>query len=205
MQDHRPGDDGGNGQPVPRRAAPRTQPHLAFRAIEKVQARDRGCRSGRVTSFAPQWIRRSISKQEGSTQRTGARQMKTLWKWVAFAVSMFSAILLLFAAQASAQAPGTAEARNVVLVHGAWADGFSWGEVISRLQAAGMHVTAVQNPLTSLADSAAATRRALALQDGPTVLVAHSWGGTVISETGLDSKVSARLRGSAGPRCGGGF
>jgi pimeloyl-ACP methyl ester carboxylesterase len=78
-----------------------------------------------------------------------------------------------------------------VLVHGAWADGSSWGEVIPRLQAAGLNVTAVQNPLTSLADSIAATRRALALQDGPTVLAAHSWGGTVISETGTDPKVTA--------------
>src|SRR4029077_6081525 len=82
-------------------------------------------------------------------------------------------------------------ARNVVLVHGAWADGSSWSEVIPRLQAAGFHVTAVQNPLTSLADSVAATRRELALQDGPTVLVAHSWGGTVISEVGTDPKVTA--------------
>jgi pimeloyl-ACP methyl ester carboxylesterase len=55
----------------------------------------------------------------------------------------------------------------------------------------GLRVTAVQNPLTSIADSVAATRRALALQDGPTVLVAHSWGGTVISEVGTDPKVSA--------------
>src|ERR1700761_5623583 len=83
------------------------------------------------------------------------------------------------------------KARNVVLVHGAWADGSSWSEVIPRLQAAGLNVTAVQNPLTSLEDSAAATRRALALQDGPTVLVAHSWGGTVISEVGTDPKVTA--------------
>ncbi len=82
-------------------------------------------------------------------------------------------------------------ARNVVLVHGAWADGSSWARVIPYLQAAGLKVTAVQNPLTSLQDSVAATRRALALQDGPTVLVAHSWGGTVISETGTDPKVSA--------------
>jgi hypothetical protein len=66
-----------------------------------------------------------------------------------------------------------------VLIHGAWADGSSWAEVIPRLQAAGLKVTAVQNPLTTLADSVAATRRALVLQDGPTVLVAHSWGGTV--------------------------
>src|SRR5580700_1377147 len=82
-------------------------------------------------------------------------------------------------------------ARNVVLIHGAWADGSSWAEVIPRLQAAGLKVTAVQNPLTSLVESVAATRRALALQDGPTVLVAHSWGGTVLSEVGTDPKVSA--------------
>ena len=83
------------------------------------------------------------------------------------------------------------QAQNVVLVHGAWADGSSWAEVIPRLQAAGLHVTAVQNPLTSLEDSVAATRRVLAQQDGPTVLVAHSWGGTVISEVGTDPKVTA--------------
>ena len=93
--------------------------------------------------------------------------------------------------QAGAQSTAPAEARNVVLVHGAWADGSSWAGVIELLQAAGLNVTAVQNPLTSLADSVAATRRALALQDGPTVLVAHSWGGTVISEVGTDPKVTA--------------
>jgi pimeloyl-ACP methyl ester carboxylesterase len=90
-----------------------------------------------------------------------------------------------------AQPAKPAEAHNVVLVHGAWADGSSWGEVIARLQAAGLHVTAVQNPLTSLEESDAATRRVLALQDGPTVLVAHSWGGTIISEVGIDPKVTA--------------
>src|SRR5712691_3271716 len=92
---------------------------------------------------------------------------------------------------AFAQPVRPAEARNVVLVHGAWADGSSWAEVIPYLQAAGLKVTAVQNPLTSLEDSVAATRRALALQDGPTVLVAHSWGGTVLRETGIDPKVTA--------------
>jgi pimeloyl-ACP methyl ester carboxylesterase len=102
-----------------------------------------------------------------------------------------------------AQAGKPVDAHNVVLVHGAWADGSSWSEVIVRLQAAGLHVTAVQNPLTSLADSVAATRRALALQDGPTVLVAHSWGGTVISETGTDPKVSALVYVAArGPDAG---
>ena len=73
--------------------------------------------------------------------------------------------------------PGLVEARdipvakNVVLVHGLYADGSSWLDVIPYLQRAGLNVTAVQNPLTSLADDVAATRRALASQDGPTVLV----------------------------------
>jgi pimeloyl-ACP methyl ester carboxylesterase len=73
---------------------------------------------------------------------------------------------------------------NVVLVHGAYADGSSWSDVIERLQAAGMHVTSVQNPLTSVADDVAATQRALALQDGPTILVGHSYAGVVISQAG---------------------
>lgn len=81
--------------------------------------------------------------------------------------------------------------RNVVLVHGAWADGSCWTDVIGLLQAAGLNVTSVQNPLTSLSDDVAATKRALSLQDGPTVLVGHSWGGTVISEAGVDPKVVA--------------
>jgi pimeloyl-ACP methyl ester carboxylesterase len=85
----------------------------------------------------------------------------------------------------------TARAGNVVLVHGAYADGSSWSEVIPRLQQNGLNVTAVQNPLTSLADDVAATRRVLDAQDGPTVLVGHSWAGTVISEAGDDPKVSA--------------
>jgi len=78
-----------------------------------------------------------------------------------------------------------------VLVHGAYADGSCWADVITRLQAAGLHATAVQNPLTSLADDVEATRRILGLQDGPTVLVGHSWAGTVISEAGDDPVVSA--------------
>lgn len=115
--------------------------------------------------------------------------MRTSQKFAVVAVSILSALLI--AAEAPAQPAKPAQTRNVVLVHGAWADGSSWSAVISRLQAAGLNVTAVQNPLTSLADSVAATRRALALQDGPTVLVAHSWGGTVISEVGTDPKVTA--------------
>src|SRR2546429_5887118 len=90
----------------------------------------------------------------------------------------------------TAQAQPAVSARNVVLVHGAYADGSCWSDVIGRLQRVGLQATAVQNPLTSLGDDVAATRRILALQDGPTVLVGHSWAGTVISEAGIDPKVS---------------
>jgi pimeloyl-ACP methyl ester carboxylesterase len=92
---------------------------------------------------------------------------------------------------ARAQTAAPAKARNIVLVHGAWADGSSWSEVIAHLQAAGLHVTAVQNPLTSLTEAVAETRRALVLQDGPTVLVGHSWSGTLVSEAGMDPNVTA--------------
>jgi pimeloyl-ACP methyl ester carboxylesterase len=82
-------------------------------------------------------------------------------------------------------------ARNVILVHGAWADGSSWSKIIPLLAAKGLHVTAVQLPLTSLADDAAVVKRALALETGPVVLVGHSYGGAVITAAGNDPKVSA--------------
>jgi pimeloyl-ACP methyl ester carboxylesterase len=78
---------------------------------------------------------------------------------------------------------------NIVLVHGAWANGSSWGKVIPLLEAMGFHVTAVHIPLTSIADDVATTQRAIALQDGPTLLVARSYGGAVITEAGTDPKV----------------
>jgi len=80
--------------------------------------------------------------------------------------------------------------KNVVLVHGAFADGSSYAKVIPLLEAKGLHVTAVQNPLSSLADDVAATKRAIASQDGPVILVGHSWAGMVISEAGNDPKVA---------------
>src|SRR5215470_4039634 len=80
--------------------------------------------------------------------------------------------------------------KNIVLVHGAFADGSSWARVIPILQAQGYSVTAVQNPLSSLADDVAATRRAIARQDGPVILVGHSWAGMVISEAGNDPRVA---------------
>ena len=80
---------------------------------------------------------------------------------------------------------------SVVVVHGAYADGSSWSEVIKRLHGAGITATAVQNPLTSLADDVAHTHRILALQPGPVILVGHSFAGTVISEAGTHRNVSA--------------
>lgn len=97
----------------------------------------------------------------------------------------------LLAVPAFASSLAAIWARNVVLVHGAFADGSSWSEVIPRLQVAGLNVTAVQNPLNSLAEDCEYTRRVLTLQDGPTVLVAHSYGGEVITQIGVDPKVSA--------------
>jgi pimeloyl-ACP methyl ester carboxylesterase len=89
-----------------------------------------------------------------------------------------------------AQANSPQGIRNIVLVHGAWADGSCWSKVIALLQAKGFHVVAVQNPLTSLADDVAATKRIIALQDGPVILVGHSYAGVVITEAGNDPKVA---------------
>jgi pimeloyl-ACP methyl ester carboxylesterase len=80
-------------------------------------------------------------------------------------------------------------AKNIVLVHGAFADGSSWSKVIPLLEKKGYHAVAVQNPLTSLADEVAFTKRIIALQDGPVLLVGHSWGGAVITQAGDDPKV----------------
>jgi pimeloyl-ACP methyl ester carboxylesterase len=106
------------------------------------------------------------------------------------ALAVFAASLLLPIAGFPAQAAGSnAPVRNIVLVHGAFADGSSWAKVIALLQAKGFNVTAVQNPLSSLADDVAATKRAIALQRGPAILVGHSWAGMVVSEAGNDPKV----------------
>jgi pimeloyl-ACP methyl ester carboxylesterase len=100
-----------------------------------------------------------------------------------------TAVALLVAAATSAGAAPMTGVKNIVLVHGAFVDGSSWSKVIPILQARGYHVTAVQIPLTSLADDVAATKRALDREDGPTILAGHSWGGVVITEAGLDPKV----------------
>src|SRR4030095_6707920 len=83
--------------------------------------------------------------------------------------------------------------KNIVLIHGAFADGSCWSKVIAQLQAKGYNVIAVQNPLTSLADDVAAARRTIAQIEGPLLLVAHSYGGMVMSEAGKDPKVAGLL------------
>jgi pimeloyl-ACP methyl ester carboxylesterase len=88
--------------------------------------------------------------------------------------------------------------RDIVLVHGAFADGSSWARVIDILQRKGYHVTAVQNPLTSLADDVAATRRVLERQKGNVLLVGHSWAGAVVTEAGNAPK-RERTRLPVGP------
>lgn len=80
---------------------------------------------------------------------------------------------------------------SVVIVHGAFADASNWAKVIPLLQAKGLHVVAVQNPLTSLEDDVAAAKRAIDAQPGKVVLVGHSWGGAVITEAGADDKVAS--------------
>lgn len=92
------------------------------------------------------------------------------------------------AAPAIAKPP---RARNIVFVHGLFADGSCWSDVISRLEPKGLNMTSVQNPLTTLPDSVAAAERVLARQDGPTVLVGHSFGGMIVTQAGMHPNVSA--------------
>jgi pimeloyl-ACP methyl ester carboxylesterase len=103
------------------------------------------------------------------------------------ALSCASALTL--STNAVAQVEPKTPVANVLLVHGAWVDGSSWAKVIPTLESKGLNVVSVQIPLTSLADDVAATKRAIALADGPVLLVGHSYGGVVITEAGNDPKV----------------
>lgn len=112
-------------------------------------------------------------------------------------VSILGATAILHAdaqTETSTQAPMV---KNIVLVHGAFADGSGWRAVYDLLTPKGYRVTIVQNPLTSLEDDVAATKRVLARQYGPTILVGHSYGGTVITEAGVDDKVAGLVYVSA--------
>ncbi|MBB5535800.1 alpha/beta fold hydrolase [Rhizobium giardinii] len=116
-------------------------------------------------------------------------------------VTAVAAIAAAFSASIPANAadtiPQDQSVKNVVLVHGAFADGSGWKNVYVNLTKRGYRVTIVQNPLTSLEDDVAATKRALERQDGPVILVGHSWGGTLITEAGIDPKVAGLVYVSA--------
>jgi pimeloyl-ACP methyl ester carboxylesterase len=108
--------------------------------------------------------------------------------------SLCIVLLLLTCSALSAQNPSPQKndhrVRNIVLVHGAWADGSGWRGVYDILVKDGYNVSMVQEPETTFQDDVAATKRVLALQDGPSILVAHSYGGSVITEAGTDPSVA---------------
>src|SRR5262245_22966093 len=112
-------------------------------------------------------------------------------KTLLLAMSMLSGLAMPTPAAAAPQDT------TVVLVHGAFVDGSEWNKVVPLLQAKGLKVVSVQNPLTSLAEDVAATQRAIAQQTGKVVLVGHSWGGMAITEAGGSDKVSALVYVSA--------
>ena len=100
-----------------------------------------------------------------------------------------SAALPLLNRVASAQT--SPKTKNVVFVHGLFADGSCWSKAIARLQQKGVNCTSVQNPLTSLHEASEAARRAIAAQPGPTVLVGHSFSGVIVTDVGVDPKITA--------------
>src|SRR5260370_36103936 len=126
-------------------------------------------------------------------RRTRSSKMSNPIKSIRFArgtfLSLFIAVLLLTCRAGSAQNEGH-RIRNIVLVHGAWADGSGWKGVYDILVKHGYNVSIVQEPETSFKDDVAATKRGLALQDGPCILVAHSYGRAVITEAGAHPSVA---------------
>ena len=108
-----------------------------------------------------------------------------------FTASLLTSATTVASAALAQSAPAPQRANNIVLVHGLFADGSSWSEVIPLLQARGLNVTSVQNPLTTLEEAVAACRKVLDRQDGPTVLAGHSFSGMIVTEAGVHPKVSA--------------
>lgn len=118
-------------------------------------------------------------------------RMNTLLATLAVAATLTTGLVSSAVAEENTQPASRAAKTTVVLVHGAFADGSAWNRIIPLLQAEGLEVVAVQNPLTSLQDDVAFTHRAIESQPGPVVLVGHSWGGAVITQAGDRDKVKA--------------
>ncbi|TDW96360.1 alpha/beta hydrolase [Dinghuibacter silviterrae] len=104
--------------------------------------------------------------------------------------SLFGSVLLRYPSPGDRPSGSAGKVHNIVLVHGAWADGSGWESVYKILKDKGYHVTVVPNPNTSLTDDVKITKAVLAMQDGPTILVGHSYGGAIITEAGDDPKVA---------------
>jgi len=143
-----------------------------------------------------------MARTSACADSSGSRyfQPQTLMKYLhrlrlaaaaALAIGFASLASAAGPAAASPASPAAAASPSVVLVHGAFADGSDWAKVIPLLQAKGVNVVSVQNPLTSLEDDVAAAKRAIDAQPGKVVLVGHSWGGAVITEAGDDDKVAS--------------
>jgi pimeloyl-ACP methyl ester carboxylesterase len=126
-----------------------------------------------------------IDGSMGSTRLQSRRNLVSLTAALAWSV-----LALLAANLSEAADDSVLKTKDVILVHGAWADGSSWSKVIPLLERMGFHVTAVQLPLTSVADDVATLQRAIKFAPGPILLVGHSYAGVVISEAGNDQKVS---------------
>src|ERR1700756_1340238 len=129
-----------------------------------------------------------MNLQKGATKMSNSTKAMRVVRGIS--QSLCIVLLLLTCGTLSAQKEEH-RVRNIVLVHGAWADGSGWKGVYDILVKDGYHVSIVQEPETSFKDDVAATKRVLALQDAPCILVAHSYGGAVITEAGADPSVAS--------------
>jgi pimeloyl-ACP methyl ester carboxylesterase len=132
-------------------------------------------------------IVRKIAPVLANSLGTSSKKARRVLRLLSYSVCI---LIFLLACRALAAQNGGPHVRNIVLVHGAWADGSGWKGVYDILVKDGYNVSMVQEPETTFREDVAATKRVLALQDGPSILVAHSYGGAVITEAGSDPSVA---------------
>jgi pimeloyl-ACP methyl ester carboxylesterase len=143
------------------------------------------------SSNCPQGCARTVNRRTVSSVRPKSEISIMNRREFSMATVASVAAASLVSTSGMAQKAGLTKALNVVLVHGLFADGSCWTEVIARLQAAGLNVTSVQNPLTTFPEAVASARRVLDRQEGPTVLAGHSFSGMIVTEAGVHPNVSA--------------